>query len=42
MTLTGPWTIVLCVLACLAFPLILVVCWHRGGQPWLTWLIRGA
>ncbi len=42
MTLTGPWTIAVCVLACLAFPLALVVCWPRGGLPWLTWLIRAA
>ena len=40
MTLTGPWTIALCVLVCLTFPLILVVCWNRGRRRWLAWLFR--
>jgi len=39
-TLTGPWTIALCVLVCLTFPLILVVCWNRGRRRWLAWLFR--
>lgn len=40
MTLTGPWTVALCVLACLTFPLILFVCWNRGGRRWQAWLFR--